>query len=145
MNNCEVIQGGVFQDQRGQIRFVNDFDMNVIRRFYIIKNADTDLARGWRGHRIEQRWFYVLSGAFNIDIVKIDNWEVPNSKLSVDRKLLIASDMQVLHIPAGYCTAFRALENNSEMLVYADSLLSGTSQDNYTWDLDYFENSKIGL
>lgn len=40
------IRGGIAKDHRGQIRFVNDFDMSLVKRFYIIKNADTEIVRG---------------------------------------------------------------------------------------------------
>lgn len=144
MGELGVIQGGVAKDERGQIRFVNEFDMSSVKRFYIIQNANTELIRGWRGHRIEQRWFYVLSGAFGIDIVKIDNWNTPSPDLPVDRKILTGFDMQVLNIPAGYGTAFQALESGSELLVYADYPISHAIHDDYTWALDYFKKSKIG-
>lgn len=52
-NRINIIQWGVAKDQRGQIRFVNDFDMSLVKRFYIIKNLDTELVRGWRAHKIE--------------------------------------------------------------------------------------------
>src|SRR5690606_41963258 len=75
MREINTIQGGIAEDHRGHIRFVNEFDMTQVKRFYIIKNKDTDLVRGWRAHRIEQRWFYVLSGSFSVDLIKIDDWE----------------------------------------------------------------------
>jgi len=140
MKELSFIQGGVAKDERGQIRFVNEFDMSLVKRFYIIKNADTELIRGWRAHRIEQRWFYVLSGSFNVDLVKIDNWENPDPFLPIENVVLQAEDMKVLHVPAGYGTAFRALRLESELLVYADYHLTDASQDNYTWGKDYFKN-----
>lgn len=141
MNELSIIQGGVTKDERGQIRFVNDFDMSLVKRFYIIKNADTELIRGWRAHRIEQRWFYVLSGSFNVDLVKIDNWDNPNPLLTIENIILEASNMKVLHVPKGYGTAFRALESNSELLVYADYPLTHAPLDDYTWRFDYFNNN----
>lgn len=47
------IIGGLAKDTRGQIRFVNDFDMSMVMRFYIIQNSDMELMRGWCGHQIE--------------------------------------------------------------------------------------------
>ncbi len=137
----ELIKGGVAKDERGQIRFVNDFDMSLVKRFYIIKNADTELIRGWRAHRIEQRWFYVLSGSFKVDLVKIDNWEMPSPVLPIEHVQLHATDMNLFHVPAGYGTAFRALEANSELLVYADYPLTHASMDDHTWRADYFNNN----
>lgn len=136
----ETIQGGVAKDHRGQIRFVNDFDMKLVKRFYIIKNADTTLIRGWRAHRIEQRWFYVLSGAFAVDIVKIDNWENASPDLPIEKQVLRANEQQVLHIPVGYGTAFQALESDSELLVFADYEIDNAKNDDYTWSMNYFLN-----
>lgn len=136
------IVGGIAKDHRGHIRFVNDFDMSEVKRFYIIKNADTELVRGWRAHRTEQRWFYVLSGSFTVDIVKIDDWTTACQDLPVERLLLKSEDMQVLHMPVGYGTAFRALEPNSELLVYADFGIEHAKTDDYTYPVDYFHNRK---
>jgi len=137
-----LIKGGVAKDARGQIRFVNDFDMSQVKRFYLIKNEDTELIRGWRGHKIEQRWFYVLSGAFEISIVKIDNWDNATSILTIEHNRFAADDMQVLHVPAGYATAFKALSTESEVLVFADYPIDHAKNDDYTWPIDYFVNEK---
>lgn len=136
----DVIQGGIAKDARGQIRFANDFDMSLVKRFYIIKNSDTDLVRGWRAHRIEQRWFYVLSGSFSIDIVKVDNWESTSIDLPVRREVLNVEEHTVFHLSSGYATAFQALEANSELLVFSDYSIDNAVNDDYTYPLDYFIN-----
>lgn len=143
MEELSFIQGGIAKDERGQIRFVNEFDMSLIKRFYIIQNADTALIRGWRAHRVEQRWFYVLSGSFNVSLVKIDDWENPDPSLPIENEILNAVDMKVLHVPSGYGTAFRALETGSELMVYADYPLSHAPFDDYTWKCDYFTNGRV--
>ncbi|VTR34864.1 WxcM-like domain-containing protein [Sphingobacterium thalpophilum] len=142
MEELRYIQGGVAKDMRGQIRFVNEFDMSLVKRFYLIRNVDTELIRGWRAHRIEQRWFYVLSGAFKVSLVQIDDWEDPNPFIPIKSIVLDANDMKVLHVPAGYGTAFRALTTDSELLVYADHPVEHAPLDNYTWKSDYFNNVK---
>lgn len=138
----DFIKGGIAKDGRGQIRFVNDFDMSLVKRFYIIKNLDLTLVRGWRAHRIEQRWFYVLSGSFAIDTVKIDNWENASSDLPVERLVLNTDENSVLHLSTGYATAFQALEENSELLVFSDFGIENAPKDDYTYPLDYFINKK---
>lgn len=134
----KIIQGGVAEDHRGSIRFVNDFNMSNIKRFYIIKNKTVDLIRGWRGHKIEQRWFYVIEGEFLVRIVKIDNWDSPDRNSLINTITLNAKEEKLLHIPAGYATAFQSNFDNSEMLVFADFGLDHASQDDYTFDLEYF-------
>lgn len=138
MTTIQTIQGGIVKDQRGQIRFVNDFDMALVKRFYSIKNIDTELVRGWRGHRLEQRWFYVLTGSFSLDIIQIDNWSNPSNNLAIQHLEISAKDMRIIHIPAGYATSFRALDLDSELLVFADHSISHASLDDYTWPPDYF-------
>jgi len=145
IERVEFIQGGVAGDERGQIRFVNEFDMSLVKRFYIIKNADTELIRGWRAHRIEQRWFYVLSGSFSVGLVKIDKWESPDPSLPIVNVVLNASEMRVLHVPSGYGTAFKALESGSELLVYADYSIAHASLDDHTWASSYFKNLNRNL
>lgn len=138
----KLINGGNAKDERGEIRFVNDFDMTDIKRFYIIKNADTELVRGWRGHRFGQRWFYVLSGSFSIDVVKIDDWDHTSRYLNVENHALSASSSALLYLPKGYATAIRALEAGSELLTYADQSLAESISDDYTYSLDYFINRR---
>lgn len=136
----DFIVGGIAKDARGQIRFANDFDMSLVKRFYIIRNTDTDLVRGWRAHRIEQRWFYVLSGSFSIDIVEVDNWEQTSKDLPVHREVLGVDGQKVLHLSTGYATAFQALEADSELLVFSDYSIDNAANDDYTYPLDYFVN-----
>lgn len=138
------IIGGIAKDHRGQIRFVNDFDMTQVKRFYIIKNTDTELVRGWRAHRMEQRWFYVLSGTFALDLVRIDDWENASPSLPIEKRILRAEDQEVLHVPVGYGTAFQALEPESELLVFADYGTDHAKNDDYTWPITYFVNRTIG-
>jgi dTDP-4-dehydrorhamnose 3,5-epimerase len=138
----DFIQGGIAKDYRGQIRYVNEFDMSPIKRFYIIKNTDLELVRGWRAHRIEQRWFYVLSGSFSIDIVEIDNWDKASVNLPVERIILDTTENRVMHLSHGYATAFQALESDSELLVFADFGIENAKNDDYTYPLDYFVNRK---
>ncbi len=138
MTEIKTIQGDVSKDQRGQIRFVNDFDMSEVKRFYIIKNKDTELIRGWRAHRVEQRWFYVLCGTFLVNLIKIDDWEKPDPHLAIQTEILRAEEMKVLHVPPGYGTTFKALNADSELLVYADYPITHAPFDNYSWSLNYF-------
>lgn len=134
----QTIKGGMASDHRGTIRFVNEFDMTQVKRFYSIRNADAELVRGWRAHRIEQRWFYVLSGSFVLDLVKIDDWDNASVTLPVERRILRAEEGEVLHVPVGYGTAFQAMEEGSELLVFADYGIEHAPNDDYTWPVDYF-------
>src|SRR5690606_4638809 len=120
MEEIATIQGGIAEDHRGSIRFVNEFDMTNVKRFYIIENKDTETIRGWRAHRIEQRWFYVLDGAFSLKTVKIDDWMEASRDLPVEETILRSADQRVIHMPVGFATSFQALEPGSRLLVFAE-------------------------
>lgn len=133
-----LIAGGIHHDTRGAIEFVNEFDMAQVKRFYIIKHNDVETLRGWRAHRIEQRWFYVLNGGFRVQLVKIDNWNSPSRNLPLQEQILTEATKEVLHIPAGYATCLKALEEGSRLLVFADFGIDHANNDNYLYPTDYF-------
>ncbi|MVZ63652.1 WxcM-like domain-containing protein [Sphingobacterium humi] len=136
----KFVQGGAFNDSRGSVRFVNDFNMEAVKRFYLIKNANNEIIRGWRGHRYENRWFYVGSGSFLLYLVKIENWHEPDRTKEINRVMISATDNKVLHVPPGYGMAIKSLEYNSELITFADSIVENSDKDNFTWELGYFVN-----
>ena len=135
----KIIEGGKFSDHRGCIRFVNSFDMSDVKRFYLIRNYDLEFIRGWRAHRVESRWFFPTIGKFEIACVKLDRWDRPSQDLKVEYYVLDCEDQNILHIPPGYGAAIKALELDSELLVFADSLMGDSKFDDYTFPIDYFK------
>ena len=75
-----------------------------------------------------------------LDVVKIDNWENPSRDLLVERLVLKAENQEVVHLTAGFATAFQATEKDSELLVFADKGIEHASFDDYTYSTDYFLN-----
>lgn len=134
----QIIEGGSHTDQRGTIGFCNDFDLDEVKRFYKITHPDTTFIRGWRGHKTEQRWFYVIAGAFEIKLVRIDVWQEPNKYLTQITFQLESLKNAVLHIPKGFASSLRATESNSTLLVFADSSMEDVKNDDYLFPSDYF-------
>lgn len=134
-----IIQGGSFQDERGGLRFINDFLMDQVKRMYIIEHPSTVVIRAWQAHQKEQKWFFVLEGSFEIKIVQPDNWQVPNKNLPVQSFTMQASSNEVLHIPGGYANGLRALAENSKLLVFSDFDLIEAATDNFKFDKDYWD------
>ena len=135
-----IIKGGSHTDQRGTISFVNDFDMGQVKRFYVIDHPNTEVIRGWRGHKIEQRWFHVAKGVFTIDLVKIDDFDSPSVDLPVTQFKLFAKDTEILHVPAGYASSIQALAANSKVIVFADYGVENAPLDDFLYPVNYFLN-----
>lgn len=133
------LKGNRHEDQRGIITFNNEFDVSAVKRIYTIENVSLDFIRGWQGHKIEQRWFACMNGAFEIKMIEIDNFQQPSRELQAKTYNLNTSGLDFLHIPAGHITAIRALDKASKLLVLADYKMNEI-EDEYRFDLKYFTN-----
>lgn len=138
---ARLIAGGCHTDERGKICFINDFDMTLIKRFYLIKPSNSTIFRDWRAHKIEQRWFYVIKGSFEIKLIKIDNWESPNPSLPQEIFIISADENLVLHVPKGFGSSIKACEENSNLMVFADSSINQAENDNYFFSSNYFKTN----
>jgi len=129
-----LIEGGVFSDDRGSLQFVNDFDMSEIKRMYITTHPNTKTIRAWQGHKIEKRWFFCVKGSFKVKLVKIDNWDNPSSDCKLIEFELSENTPQVLYVPNGYANGFKAIEDNSKIMLLSDYGLNEIEDDNYRFD-----------
>src|SRR5690606_20299776 len=129
-----LIKGGTHTDERGTLSFVNDFKLDEVQRFYTIEHHNTDVIRAWQGHKLENKWFYVVSGSFKILSVEVDNWETPSGNEEVMEFILDESNSQVLHIPGGYVNGFQALVPDSKMIVFSDFSTEQSKEDDFRFD-----------
>jgi len=135
----KLISGDSFQDHRGEIKYNNEFDVTSVKRMYIIENIDTVFVRGWQGHKIEQRWFTAVAGGFEIELIKIDDWENPSKELEIITFEICNKSADVLHIPQGYISSIRAICKGSKLLAMADYRINEI-QDEYKFSSDYFKD-----
>lgn len=133
-----ILKGSSHQDDRGIITYNNDFDASVIKRIYTIENHSIDFIRGWQGHKIEQRWFAAINGRFEIYVIKIDDFVNPSKDLKIITYNLTDTELTYLHIPKGYVTAIKSVEENSKLLILSDYAL-GEVNDEYRFPMDYFK------
>jgi dTDP-4-dehydrorhamnose 3,5-epimerase len=134
----KLIKGNSFTDERGTLRFVNDFHFEEIKRFYTITHPDTSVIRAWQGHKIEAKHFFVSRGKFLICWVEPDNWDNPDKGLKVNKEILDADNPQILIVPAGNANGFRALEPDSTLVVFSDLTLEESAKDIYRFDSSYW-------
>lgn len=134
--NMRIISGGSYQDERGNIRYVNSFNLDSAKRFYLIEQNKDSNVRAWQGHRVEEKYFYVTSGAFMICGVEIDDWNSPSEDLKANIFTLFRTDNKLLHIPAGCANGLKALEENSQVLVFSSLSLEEAKKDDYRYPSD---------
>lgn len=117
-----LIQGNQYTDERGLLRFVNEFSMSAVQRMYCIE-PNIDLIRAWQGHQYETKWFFVSRGRFQVQLVSIQN---KDARFLFD---LTAEDNQVLEIPPGYYNGFKACSADSQLMVFSDKSLKDSIED----------------
>ena len=139
-NEHQIIQGNIFSDDRGLLSFVNDFSLKPIVRFYEITPKDSSLIRAWQAHKKESKWFYCSQGAFIVKIIKLDSFENPSDNLTVFSFELNANNPQVLFIPGGYANGFKAISEESKLIVYSNFELEASKLDDYRFETNKWIN-----
>lgn len=135
-----LIHGSQHADERGLIRFVNNFDLSPVKRFYTIEHKNTNVVRAWQGHKVEEKYFHIIQGSFLLAAVKIDNWSDPSKSLVPQKFILSAEESQVLHFPAGFANGFRALEPNSLLIIFSTLTIDEAPKDDFRFDKDLWLN-----
>ncbi len=138
MNKPNIIKGGHFSDERGELSFNNDFNALGVKRIYTVKNCDTQFIRGWKGHKIEQRWFVAVQGEFDIFCVKMEDWECLENNTEMMKFHIAEKSLDVLHIPASYATAIQAKTDDAKLLSMSDYGL-GEVDDDHNFPIEQFK------
>lgn len=139
-----IIHGGIFSDERGSMRFVNDFRFDDVKRFYFIKHTDTSVIRAWQGHQFEKKYFYPISGSFIVAWVKIDDFNNPSKDLIPEYHILSAQNSEIISVPNGYANGLKALEPNSEIMIFSDMNLEESVNEKIRFPSDWwFDWNKI--
>ena len=139
----KLINGNQYKDQRGVLFYNNEFDATLVKRIYFIENKNTEIIRGWQGHKVEQRWINVVKGHFYIRLIKIDNWDFPSKNLNYKEFNISSKALDVLHIPKGYISCIQSKEYGSKLLVMSDYML-GEIDDDFRFALNYFSCMNTG-
>jgi dTDP-4-dehydrorhamnose 3,5-epimerase-like enzyme len=115
------IDGGLFADDRGFLRFVNGFDFSKIKRFYQVEK-----------HKKEGKYIYVASGTALIGLVNLETEEVSKFTLTSQKPCILC-------VPPGYANGFKTLEDNTIIMFYSTSTLEESKGDDYRFDWDKWD------
>ena len=128
----QLIKGQFSSDERGLVFHNNSFDLSQIKKINKIKNKNINFNRGWKGHKIEKRWFMAVSGEISIKVLPINEIEM---KIYDDLKEynLSSTNMDILYVPEGYGTCIKQKIEDSEVLVFADYFINQNDDEDFRW------------
>ena len=132
------MQGGIAVDDRGMLRFCNDFDMTAVKRFYVVSNHEPQFVRAWHAHKVERKFAYVASGSAVFGVVHIDNWDMPNPNSRVQRQILSDARPGILEIPGGFAHGFKTLVPDTKVFFFSTSTLGESAEDDFRYPYDYW-------
>ena len=143
IHNPLLLEGGLSVDDRGEVGFVNEFDMNSVRRFYSVCNHRAGLVRAWHAHKKEKKFVTVVNGAAIVAAVCIDNWQEPSKDLHIHRYVLSAKKPTVLFIPNGYANGFLTLTEDAKLFFFSSATLEESIDDDFRYKADYWNPWEI--
>ncbi len=136
--DIRFIPGDTVIDDRGRVRFCNDFDFAGVSRFYVVSNHQPRFVRAWHGHKEEDKYVFVASGAALIAAVKVDDWDAPDRSAAIERLVLSEDKPGILKIPGGHAHGSMTLAPHTRLFFFATSTLEESSRDDYRYPYDYW-------
>jgi len=133
-DRTQIFDGGLAVDDRGETVFVNEFNFEGVKRFYMVSNHKAGFVRAWHAHRREAKYITAVSGEAIVGAVKIDDWDKPSKDLLVERYVISSKKPQVLYIPAGYANGFMSLTSDLKLMFFSTSTLEESAKDDIRYD-----------
>lgn len=138
LNVPTLIEGGLGIDDRGHVLFINDFNFDGVKRFYVVSNHRQGFIRAWHAHKSEGKYVSVVQGAALVCAVKIDDWDSPSRDLQVYRYTLSSNKPAVLFIPPGYGNGFMSLTQDAQLAFFSTSSLEDSAKDDFRFEAHYW-------
>ena len=128
----ELIQGGTYADDRGSLRFCNDFDMSAVRRFYTIANSVEQPVRGWIGHKRETKWFFPLKGTTTVTVEPMagETLAAKDAEVAKESFVLNSDRLSVLKVKPGNWFCIEQ-HDGAEVMVFSDCRVGEFENDDF--------------
>lgn len=133
-----LIAGGRATDDRGTLKFINDFDVSHARRFYVVTNHRQGFIRAWHGHEREGKYVTVLQGAAIVAAVRVTDWKNPDPGAKVNRYVLSEGNPSVLFIPPGYANGAMTLTDDAIIQYFSTSTLEESKGDDIRFPANFW-------
>ena len=137
-NKPSKIQGDLSKDERGVVKFINNFKFEGIKRFYIVENINTEIIRAFHGHMKEAKYVFVVSGSILLCTVFLDDKKNPSKENKVEKFVLKSNSPEILYIPPSFANGFRTLEEDTKVIFFSTTTLEESLADDYRFPSNYW-------
>lgn len=122
-----LINGGLAVDDRGTVTFVNDFNFEGVKRFYMVQNHANGFVRAWHGHKKEAKYVLVVRGSIKLGVVDMNTEELQAFVLSAQKP-------QVLYIPSGNYNGFKTLTDDAQVIFFSTVTMDEAKDDDFRFE-----------
>ena len=130
----EIFEGKIIADDRGTVRFINDFNFKGVKRFYQVENHRRGFVRAWHGHRHEGKYVYVVNGAALIGVVGLDD------AIQAPKTFVLSEEIpKILWIPPNNANGLMTLRENTKIIFYSTSTLEESMGDDIRFAYDKWD------
>lgn len=137
MEELKLIPGGIAVDDRGSVRFCNEFKFAGVKRFYQVQNHRRGFIRAWHGHQHEGKYVWVTKGSALVGVVPLD---AEKGDLSQVKKFVLSDKApKILFIPAGNFNGFMNLEEDTRIIFFSTSSIEESSGDDIRKEFDCWD------
>src|SRR5690606_29874661 len=134
-----LIPISIHNDERGELRYCNEYDLTSAKRFYSIAFSEEDQVRAWQAHKIETKAIMPLSGITKIVLVEIKNFDKGIAGKTLEFEL-DSTAPAVLLVPGGYANGLQSKSKDSSIMVFSNLSLDDAKTDDYRFRSDAFYN-----
>lgn len=122
-----LIKGGIAVDDRGNLRFANDFTFEGVKRFYQVENYRRGFIRAWHGHEQEGKYVWVACGSALVGAVPLS---AKQGDIAQVKKFVLSDKApNILWIPGNHYNGFMSLEENTRILFFSTSSMEESKGD----------------
>ncbi len=132
-----LIPISIYKDERGELRYCNEFDLSTSKRFYSISFNEKDQIRAWQAHKIETKSIIPVSGITKIVLVEIKDFE-KGFNGQIHEFILDSSFPSVLLIPGGYANGLQSKSVDSSLMIFSNLSLDEAKNDDFRFEKDKF-------
>lgn len=135
------ISGNSAIDDRGSLKFINDFNFDGVKRFYQVQNHSKNFIRAWHGHIKEAKYVYVVKGAILLGAVPMPtnsfSDELGQNSNVEPKKFILSSDKpSILYIPPNHANGFMTLTDDAIVQFFSTSTLEESKGDDIRFPYD---------
>lgn len=137
MTEPTLIPISIHSDERGELRYCNEFDLSTAKRFYSISFVEKNQVRAWQAHKIENKAMMPIRGISKIVLVKLSDFAKGIAEDTFEYTLN-ASYPTILFVPEGYANGLQSKSPDSSLMIFSNLSIEEAKNDDFRFEASRF-------